>query len=76
MDVITLDVMTNPQAEREAQRVHAQREELAERIGRAMRTDGVAQPLPGLFLARASVQRLEPLHSVLKPSFCVIAQGS
>ena len=61
--------------EREAERLHAQREELAERIGRAMHTDGAIQPLPGLFLARASVP-LQPVHSVLEPSVCVIAQGS
>ena len=35
------------QAEREAQMMQAQREELVERIGRAMRADGVVQPLPG-----------------------------
>ncbi len=78
MDVMTLDVMTNQQAERaerEAQRAHAHRAELVERIARAVRDDGTIQPLPGLYLSRASVP-LEPLHSVLAPSLCVIAQGS
>jgi AraC-like DNA-binding protein len=37
--------------------------------------DGVIQPLEGLFLARASVP-LKRVPSVVKPSFCVIAQGS
>jgi AraC-like DNA-binding protein len=48
---------------------------LTERIARAVREDGTAQPLEGLYLARSSVP-LEQLHSVVKPSFCVIAQGS
>ena len=33
MDVMTLDVMTNPQADREAQRVQANREDLARELG-------------------------------------------
>ncbi len=36
---------------------------------------GSIQPLEGLHLYRASLP-LEPVHSVVKPSFCVIAQGS
>jgi AraC-like DNA-binding protein len=63
-------------AEREEQRVQANREELVERITRAIREDGTMQPLPGLHLGRASSSPLEPTHGVLKPSFCVIAQGS
>lgn len=78
MDVLTLDVMAQQQterAEREAQRAHAHRAELVERIASAVRDDGTTQPLQGLYLSRASVP-LEPLHSVLEPSLCVIAQGS
>lgn len=63
------------QAEHEAERMQANREELVERIQRAVPHDGVAEPLEGVFLARASTP-LEPLHSVVKPSFCVVAQGS
>jgi AraC-like DNA-binding protein len=63
------------QADRETQRMHAPREELAERIARAVHDDGTAQPLPGLHLTRSSTP-LEPLHGVLEPSLCVIAQGS
>ncbi|HVN55691.1 MAG TPA: AraC family transcriptional regulator [Anaerolineaceae bacterium] len=37
--------------------------------------DGHAQPLDRLHVHRSSVP-LEPIHSVVKPSFCVIAQGS
>src|SRR5207302_9884848 len=49
--------------------------ELVERIGRVMREDGTAQPLQALHLSRSSLP-LKPLHSVLEPSLCVIAQGS
>jgi AraC-like DNA-binding protein len=48
---------------------------LVERIQRVVRTDGKAEPLPGLSLHRSSVPG-EPLHSVYDPVFCVIAQGS
>src|SRR5438874_12078624 len=70
-----MDVMIHQQAEREAQRVQANREELVERIARAMREDGIAQPLQGLYLYRRS-SPLELLHGVSEPSVAVIAQGS
>jgi len=70
-----MHVMILQQAEREVQRVQANREELVERIAWAIREDGAIQPLPGLHLARRSTP-LEPVHSVLEPSVCVIAQGS
>jgi len=70
-----MDVMIHQQAEREAQRVQANREELVVRIGRAIGEDGTAQLLPGLHLSRCSLP-LKPVHSVLEPSVCVIAQGS
>ncbi|HEY6406646.1 MAG TPA: AraC family transcriptional regulator [Ktedonobacteraceae bacterium] len=70
-----MNVMIHKPAEREAQRVQANREELVERIARTMRADGTVQPLGGLHLSRSSVP-LKPLHSVLEPSVCVIAQGS
>ncbi len=72
---VPMNVMILQQAEREAERVQANREELVERIARAMRDDGTAQPLQGLHLSRSSLP-LKPLHSVLEPSLCVIAQGS
>jgi AraC-like DNA-binding protein len=76
---MALEVMTRQQperADREALRMDAYRTELVERIARAMRDeDGTIQPLPGVYLSRSSVP-LEPLHSVVEPSFCVIAQGS
>ncbi len=63
------------QAERETQRLQSSREELVERITQIVREDGEVQPLKGLHLARVSVPRGK-LHSVVEPSFCVIAQGS
>lgn len=69
-----MDGSSGQGAEREAQRMQAQHEELVERIGRVVRADGIVQPLAGLDLARASVP-LQKIHSVIEPSFCVIAQG-
>src|SRR6266513_3159723 len=57
-----MDVMIHQQAEREAQRVQANREELVERIARAMREDGTTQPLQGLHLYRRS-SPLEQVYS-------------
>ena len=70
-----MDTLNSQQADREAAQMQANRQELIERITRAVPEDGVIQPLEGLFLARASVAR-QRVHSVVKPSFCVIAQGS
>ncbi len=61
-------------SEREAHKAQANREELVERIMRALPEDGAAEPLEGLLLSRAS----SPTglgHSVFFPAFCVIAQG-
>jgi AraC-like DNA-binding protein len=63
------------EAQREAERVQANREELVARIARAVPEDGTVQPLKGLYLSRVSAP-LQPLHNVLEPSLCVIAQGS
>lgn len=70
-----MNSVKHQQAEREVQRLQADREELVERIAQAVPEDGVIQPLRGLHLARVSAP-MERLHSVLEPSFCVIAQGS
>ena len=61
--------------EREAQRVQANREELVERIGRAIREDGTTQLLQGLHLYRHS-SPLQLAQGVVEPSVCVTAQGS
>ncbi|MCA9960838.1 MAG: AraC family transcriptional regulator [Anaerolineales bacterium] len=63
------------QTVRDAQRANASREELVERIASIHRYDGEIEPLPGIYLGRVSAP-LERVHSVLEPSFCVIAQGS
>ena len=70
-----MNVTMLQQAEREARRVQAIREELIERIGQAVHEDGTIQPLQGLYLSRLS-SPLAPVHSVVEPSVCVIAQGS
>src|SRR5712691_5110630 len=72
---VPMNVMIHQQAEREAQRVQANQDELVERIARAMREDGTAQPILGLHLYRSSLPT-EPVHGVVEPSVCVIAQGS
>jgi AraC-like DNA-binding protein len=51
------------------------REELVERMARAIPEDGISEVSPGLFLSRSS-QPTEKVHCVFKPAFCVIAQGS
>src|SRR5215212_4771414 len=70
-----IGVLDHQQREREGRRAEANREELVERIGRAIRDDGTVEALPGLHLTRVS-SPTEPIHGVLIPSFCVIAQGS
>jgi hypothetical protein len=56
-------------------RADTYREELAERIARAVPEDGRVERLKGLHLQRSSTP-IGPLHGVSEPSFCVIAQGS
>jgi AraC-like DNA-binding protein len=72
---VPMDVINQQQAEREAQRMQANREELVERVGRAIREDGTVQPFSGLHLYRHSFP-LEQVYSVVEPSLCVVAQGS
>jgi AraC-like DNA-binding protein len=72
---VPMNVMNHQQATRETVLLQANREELVERIARAMRQDGTVQPLPGLHLYRHSVP-MEQVYSVVEPSLCVVAQGS
>jgi AraC-like DNA-binding protein len=72
---VSMDSTHPQQVEREANRAQASRDELVERITRAIHEDGTFEPLKGLSLNRASSPK-EPLHSVYDPVFCVIAQGS
>src|SRR5213082_1350725 len=70
-----MSVIDQRPLERETQWMQASREELVDRIGRTMRQDGSAQPLPGLHLYRHSLP-LEQVYSLVEPSVCVVAQGS
>jgi AraC-like DNA-binding protein len=53
----------------------ASRDELVERIARAIREDGTAEPLKGIRLRRSS-STTQSVPGATVPSFCVIAQGS
>jgi AraC-like DNA-binding protein len=70
-----MDVANTEHSEREIHQAQASREELAERLARAIRDDGTIEPFQELRLRRASVPT-ELGHGVSFPSFCVIAQGS
>src|SRR5258708_30629751 len=72
---VPMEVINHQQLERETQWMQASREELVERVAQIIPENGTAQPLAGLYLHRSSVA-LEPTHGVIKPSLCVIAQGS
>ena len=72
--VVTMNAMQAQLAAHESYRVQANRVELVERITRANRGDGTIEPLKGLYLYRSS--SLKKLHSISKPTFCVVAQGS
>lgn len=72
---VSMDVINYQPTEREVHRVQANREELVERIGQAVREDGTIQSMGGLHLSRSSLP-LKPVHSVVEPSVCVVAQGS
>ncbi|MCC7436199.1 MAG: AraC family transcriptional regulator [Methanoregulaceae archaeon] len=61
--------------DRDSFRNAANREELIERIAEAVPSDGYREPMPGLLLGRAS-EPTENLHGVVRPSFCLIAQGA
>jgi hypothetical protein len=70
-----MDLMNRPPSEREARRAQAGREELAERVARAVGEDGAVELPGGLRLLRASAPTPEA-YGVSSPAFCVIAQGS
>jgi AraC-like DNA-binding protein len=67
--------MNDRDAKREKQEMQSNREELVERIARAVPEDGTLEAFPGLFLGRSS-RPTEKAHSLFRPAFCVIAQGS
>lgn len=55
-------------------REQANREELVQRIARAVPVDGSVQTMKGFFVSRASSVK-DPIHWVTVPSICLIAQG-
>ena len=65
---------THSEISRVPDRIEAERQELAERIGHAMPRDGRAELQPGLMLYRASAPS-QPVYGVSESCFCVIAQG-
>jgi AraC-like DNA-binding protein len=61
--------------DKQAQRAQADREELIGRIVGVLPRDGKAEPQPGLVFTRFS-SPTEPVHAVLEPWLCMIAQGA
>jgi len=70
-----MDTILSQRVERETYLAHANSAELVERIARAVPVDGTVEALSGLHLHRVSAPK-GPLHGVLNPAFCVVAQGS
>jgi AraC-like DNA-binding protein len=70
-----MELMDREQSSREAHWVQTRRDELVERVARAIREDGTDEPLAGLRLRRVS-SPTELGHGTSYPSFCVVAQGS
>jgi AraC-like DNA-binding protein len=67
--------MMNATIDRQMRRMDADREELAERMARALPRDGLAEPQPGVHFARFG-RPTELVHGFLDPCLCVIAQGA
>lgn len=67
--------MIPPQIERDASRMQANRDELVERILRAVGDEVRVEPLKGLHL-HGETSPTECVPSISDPVFCVIAQGS
>jgi hypothetical protein len=57
--------MNHREAKREAQRVQSNREELVERMARALPEDGSFEAFDGFFLGRS--KPTEPVHSLYRP---------
>ncbi len=70
-----MDALGHGPAERTMQQVQVSRDELVERLARAVRDDGTVEPLPGLRFRRASHPTALG-HGVSYSSVCVTAQGS
>lgn len=68
--------MSKEVVELEQQRIRINRAELIKRMTRAVPEDGLLEPFPGIVLGRFSRPTDEPVYSMFKPSFCIVAQGS
>jgi AraC-like DNA-binding protein len=66
--------MNPTEAKRDEQWVQSNREELLERMARALPEDGWTEALEGLFLARVTKPMESPL-ALYQPAFCFVAQG-
>ena len=71
----TMDVPNRPASGREARGAQSRRDELAERVARAVEEDGAVEAPGGLRLLRQSSPTPKD-HGVSSPAFCLIAQGS
>ena len=67
--------MSQKDAEFETKRMQINREELIERMARIAPENSLLEVFPGIFIYQSS-KPTESEISVLKPAFCVIAQGS
>jgi len=70
----SIKTMEINEMKREERRLCMDREELVERMARAMPEDGSLEVFPGFFLARSSA-RMESMSSLHQPAFCFVAQG-
>src|ERR687890_2516501 len=70
-----MESINRPPSEREARKAQANRDELAERVARAVGEDGAIEAPGGLSLVRRSSPTPKD-HGVSSPAFCMIAQGS
>jgi AraC-like DNA-binding protein len=75
IEEITMDSMKSKPLEREADREQANRDELVERIARAIREDGTIEPFKSIRLHRSS-SPTESIPNISDPALGVIAQGS
>lgn len=75
MNSMNQNIEREKERERETQREQSNREELVERIARAISEDGMVEPIKGLRLARSS-QTGEPVYGASESIFCITAQGS
>lgn len=67
--------MNTKKTQSQDQQLRADLQELTERITHALPKDGSLEPQPGVIYMRNSKPG-EPVHGVIEPSLCVIAQGS